>query len=64
MSRIAQRDKISRELIEKRFDSQKSEMFFKNHSDYTIENNEDESFAKKQCEEISKEIKRRLNGTK
>ncbi|MGN1133834.1 MAG: dephospho-CoA kinase [Oscillospiraceae bacterium] len=63
IKRIAKRDNIPDELIEKRFDSQLSEEFFRTHSDYTIENNKDESFAQKQCEEISKEIKRKLNGT-
>lgn len=60
--RIAKRDNISLELIERRFNSQRSENFFRNHSDYIIENNKDETYAIKQCEKIINEIKRRLNG--
>lgn len=60
--RIANRDNISAELINKRFDSQNSEEFFRKNSDYIIENNKDESYAIKQCEEIIIDIKRRLNG--
>lgn len=60
--RISKRDTISPELINKRFDSQKSEDFFRHNSDYIVENNKDESYAIKQCEEIIIDIKRRLNG--
>ena len=60
--RISKRDNISAELINKRFDSQKSEDFFRHNSDYIVENNKDESYAIKQCEEIIIDIKRRLNG--
>ena len=60
--RISKRDTISPELINKRFDSQKSEDFFRHNSDYIVENNKDESYAIKQCKEIIIDIKRRLNG--
>lgn len=60
--RISKRDNISAELINKRFDSQQSEDFFRHNSDYIVENNKDESYAIKQCEEIIIDIKRRLNG--
>lgn len=60
--RISKRDNISAELINKRFDSQKSEDFFRHNSDYIVENNKDESYAIKQCEEIIIDIKRRSNG--
>lgn len=60
--RISKRDNISAELINKRFDSQKSEDFFRHNSDYIVENNKDESYAIKQCKEIIIDIKRRLNG--
>lgn len=60
--RIAQRDNIPVELIMSRFDSQKTEHFFVQHSDFIIENNKDKDSALKQCEAIINEIKRRLNG--
>lgn len=60
--RISVRDKIPYELIESRFNSQKSEQFFIQNSDYVIENNKDEAYAYKQCKEIIAKIKRRFNG--
>lgn len=55
--RISKRDKISSELIKKRFSSQYDEMFFKENSDYVIYNNSDLENAVKQTEEIAKAIK-------
>ncbi|MDE6149144.1 MAG: dephospho-CoA kinase [Ruminococcus sp.] len=60
--RIALRDNISQKLIKNRFDSQKTEQFFIEHSDFIIENNKDKNFAVMQCEEIIEKIKRRFNG--
>lgn len=60
--RISERDKISMDLILQRFESQKTEEFFKEHSDYIIENNSDENTALKQCDKIIEDIKRRFNG--
>ena len=60
--RIAARDKIPLDLLFKRFNSQKTEDFFRQRSDYVIENNKDESAAIKQCNEIIDNIKRRFNG--
>ena len=61
IKRIALRDNISQELIEKRFESQNSEQFFIEHSDFIIENNKDKHAALMQCEEIIEIIKRRFN---
>ncbi|MGN0601791.1 MAG: dephospho-CoA kinase [Oscillospiraceae bacterium] len=60
--RIAKRDNIPTELIEKRFSSQKSENFFVENSDYIIKNNHNEEYALMQCKEIIEKIKRRFNG--
>ena len=60
--RIAKRDNIPTELIEKRFSSQKSEKFFVENSDYVIINNHNEEYALMQCKEIIEKIKRRFNG--
>ena len=54
--RISKRDGIDPDLIAKRFDSQKSEEFFKAHSDYVVENNKDEQFAFEQCKQIISDI--------
>lgn len=61
IKRIALRDNISQELIKKRFESQNSEQFFIEHSDFIIENNKDKHAALMQCEEIIEIIKRRFN---
>lgn len=60
--RIALRDNIDIDLILSRFDSQKSEIFFKSHSDYTIENNGNINDIEKQCTEIIHNIKGRFDG--
>lgn len=62
IARIALRDNIQKELIEKRFDSQKTEKYFIEHSDYIIDNSKDKHFAELQCKEIIKKIMRRFNG--
>lgn len=62
IARIALRDNIQKELIENRFDSQKTEKYFIEHSDYIIDNSKDKHFAELQCKEIIKKIKRRFNG--
>ena len=51
--RIAERDNISEEQILRRFDSQKSEEFFRQRSDYVIENNKDVESAYEQCRQIA-----------
>ena len=60
--RIAMRDNISEELIASRFDSQKDEQFFIDHSDYVIENNGDMNSAILRVNEIIESIKRKING--
>lgn len=62
IARIALRDNIQKELIENRFNSQKTEKYFIEHSDYIIDNSKDKHFAELQCKEIIKKIKRRFNG--
>lgn len=62
IERIALRDNIQKELIENRFNSQKTEKYFIEHSDYIIDNSKDKHFAELQCKEIIKKIKRRFNG--
>lgn len=59
--RIAARDKIPMNLIFDRFSSQKSEQFFRENSDYIIENNNDKSNAFLQCDKIIKNIKRKFD---
>lgn len=61
IKRVALRDNISQELIKKRFESQKNEQFFIEHSDFIIENNKDKHSALMQCEEIIEIITRRFN---
>ena len=41
--RIAKRDGVSEQMIEKRFASQKNDEFFRRNSDFIIENNSDET---------------------
>lgn len=60
--RIALRDHIPEELIASRFDSQKNERFFIEHSDYIIENNKDKDSALIKCTQIIERIKRKFNG--
>lgn len=60
--RIAIRDNIDMNLIISRFDSQKSEDFFKERSDYIIENNGQVSDIEKQCKDIISSIKGRFDG--
>lgn len=62
LERIISRDGISRELALKRFASQQSTQFFKEHCDYIIENNGSGEQAQKQTSKIVKLIKERSNG--
>ncbi len=62
LERITERDCISREDALKRFASQHDDAFFREHSDYIIENNEDICTAEETADRIAKEIKERQNG--
>ena len=57
LQRIIERDKISAEAAKKRFSAQNSEEFFRQKSDYVIENNGERENAVKKTEEIIKQIK-------
>jgi dephospho-CoA kinase len=59
--RIADRDGISEESIEKRFKSQHSESFFINHSDFVIKNNKSLDELTKKTNEIAEKIKNSVN---
>ena len=62
LERITARDGITQELALKRFRSQQSAKFFKEHCDYIIENNDMPQDAKKKTEIIINRIKERSNG--
>jgi dephospho-CoA kinase len=55
--RIAERDGISDESIEKRFKSQHTESFFIKHSDFVIKNNKTLDELIKKAEEVAEKIK-------
>lgn len=55
--RIKKRDNIPDELIRKRFSSQHSEIFFKERSDFIIENNNDKTAAAESTLAVIKAIK-------
>lgn len=57
VNRVAMRDNISRELIRDRFNSQHSESFFVEKSDFVVKNNSDEMSAHQQTFEIIDKIK-------
>ena len=61
LERITKRDKISIEDAMKRFHSQHDEIFFREHSDYIINNNGSIDDATEAAEKIAKEIKERQN---
>lgn len=61
LGRITERDMISREDAMKRFRSQHDEEFFRERSDYIIENNGSIEEASEAAEKIAKEIKERQN---
>ena len=62
LERIKTRDGISEELALKRFKSQKSTKFFREHCEFIIENNSSAPQAKKKTEKIISIIKERSNG--
>lgn len=64
LKRIILRDGISEELARKRFDSQHTAEFFRQRSDYVIENNGDLSAAADKTDEVINNIKERYNGGK
>lgn len=64
LDRIMKRDKISKEEAEKRFSSQLSEKFFKENSDFVIENNGSEDELIKKTILTAQSIKEIYNGKK
>ncbi len=64
LMRIISRDGISEELAKKRFNSQHTTEFFRQHSDYVIENNGDLSAVTDKTAEVINNIKERYNGGK
>ncbi len=64
LDRIMKRDKISKEEAEKRFSSQFSEKFFKENSDFIIENNGSEEELIKKAVLTAQSIKEIYNGKK
>lgn len=64
IDRIMKRDKISKEEAEKRFSSQFSEKFFKDNSDFIIENNGSEDELIKKTILTAQSIKEIYNGKK
>lgn len=62
--RITKRDNITKEDALKRFASQHDENFFRERSDYIIENNGSIETTQKAADRIAKEIKERKNGNK
>lgn len=60
--RIKHRDSISDELINKRFDSQKDERFFIEHSDFIINNDSDIEYTRQQTENIINRLREEANG--
>ena len=60
--RIKQRDSISDELINKRFDSQKDERFFIENSDFIINNDSDIEYTRQQTENIINRLREEANG--
>lgn len=61
--RIMLRDGITAEDAAKRFNSQYSERFFVNHSDFVIKNNKSEELLTAKAEEVAEKIKEYYNGT-
>lgn len=64
LKRIVSRDGISEELAGMRFDSQHSAEFFRQHSDYVIENNGELSAAADKTTEVINNIEERYNDGK
>ena len=61
MSRIIARDNITPEAAKKRFESQYSEHFFVNHSDFVIINNKTPDVLAAKAEEVADKIKEYYN---
>lgn len=61
LKRITERDGISDEAAGKRFDSQYSEHFFINHSDFVIKNNKSPEILAAKAAEVSDKIKEYYN---
>lgn len=61
MSRIIARDNITSEAAKKRFESQYSEHFFVNHSDFVIINNKTPDVLAAKAEEVAGKIKEYYN---
>lgn len=61
MSRIIARDNITPEAAKKRFESQYSEHFFVNHSDFVIINNKTPDVLAAKAEEVAGKIKEYYN---
>ncbi len=61
MSRIIARDNITPETAKKRFESQYSEHFFVNHSDFVIINNKTPDVLAAKAEEVAGKIKEYYN---
>lgn len=59
--RITERDNITAEAAEKRFDSQYSEHFFVSHSDFVIKNNKSTDILIAKAEEVADKIKEYYN---
>ena len=64
LNRIINRDDISYDEVKKRFASQLTEKFFKENSDFLIENNNSESDLKDKAVSIAEEIKEIYYGKK
>lgn len=61
MNRIIARDNITFEAAKKRFESQYSEHFFVNHSDFVIINNKTPDVLAAKAEEVAGKIKEYYN---
>ena len=57
LGRILERDSISEEQIRRRFNSQRTERFFINNSDFIIKNNKSIDVLKAKAKEVSDKIK-------
>ncbi len=64
LGRITARDKIDRDMALKRFGSQHSEGFFKEHCKYVIKNDGDQRSAAEQTKRVIEMIKGSTNGKK
>ena len=61
LARLLERDGIPVELISSRLSSQKSEEYFKERSEYVIENDSDLNALESKTEETVRHIRERFN---